>query len=156
MAAAAAAAAGVIGAAYLSSRAQKNAAKSQERSTDKALAYEKEQDQYLRSRYEKEDAREEEARRGYQMYLASQGKGPSPAPDNMNPVAVAARAAVMQPGYSAQPAQPTMRDMAPGAPAPADAPAPMAAGHADVSTMPTVADLGQWNKWEPYLQQNRA
>jgi hypothetical protein len=157
------AAGGTVAATKIQSNAANKAARLQRDATRDALDYEREQDQYVRSRYEKEDAREDEARRLYQQYLAANGKGPAPgttpaatAPTNMDPVAVAARAAVSQPGYSSRPAQPTLRDMAP---APSDGPALTPAdmeGRAPVAAMPTLADTSRWSEWEPYLRQNQA
>lgn len=161
--AAAITAAGVYAASRASSNASKRAASIQAKSTADALAYEKEQNQYVRSRYEKEDAREDEARKLYQQYLAANGRGPAPAPaaagGGAAPTGSAGPAGAM--GSMAAmglTAQPTIRDMAPGGAAPAltaaDGPVSAASG-ADVSTMPTIADSGRWNEWEPYLQQNR-
>jgi hypothetical protein len=150
---------GAVVGGVVSAKANNNATKAQMKAGSDALAYQKEQDQYLRSRYELEDQREQEARKAYQQYLAANGRGPAPqtsgTPSSMSPVAVAARAAVTQPGYSAQP---TIRDMAPGAPpSPTveSGPVPVAAQSADVSTMPTIADTSRWSEWEPYLAQNR-
>lgn len=156
---------GAIVGGVVSAKANNNATKAQMKANSDALAYQKDQDAYLRSRYELEDQREQEARRGYQAYLAANGKGPAPTatpatPENMSPVAVAARAAVSQPGYTANPAQPTIRDLAPsvreGVSVPAAPSRPVEAPMGEVSAMPTLADVSQWEKWDPYLAQSRA
>ncbi len=156
------AAGGTVAATKISSDASKRAANISAHSTDQALAYQKEQDQYVRSRYELQDQREQEARRAYQQYLADHGKGP--APTNTNSVANAARTAVMQPGYDSHAAL-TLRDLAPGAapapPPPASTvnpgPVPvMASQSADVSTQPTLADVRPWTEWNRYLNQAQA
>lgn len=141
---------GGVAAAKAQSSAAKHAADIQAHSTSDALAYQKEQDAYLRSRYEKEDAREDEARRGYQQYLASMGKGPAPARgvDVGLPGGWTGSAPLI-----GQPAQPTLSDMAPAGSQPAAKP--------DVSTMPvstkpTLADLGKWNEWDQYLNPQQA
>lgn len=155
--------AAVVGA-KMQSNSAKRAAAAQQHSNDAALDYQKEQDQYLRQRYELEDKREEEARAAYRQYLAANGRGPSPgtpaaAPENTSPVAMAARAAVMAPGYSAQP---SVRDLAPapasgGAPAPGPVdPGPSTVADVSSMPMPTIADTSRWNEWAPYLTQHQA
>lgn len=154
------AAGGTVAATKIQANAANKAARLQKQATDAALADEKEQRQYVRSQYEKEDQREQEARAGYQQYLASMGRGPAPTtsgtPTNMSPVAVAARNAVMQPGYSAHPAQSvqptTLQDLAVSPVAPAlMGPTPDHAGSmADISTGQgrTLEDLSRWNDWQ--------
>lgn len=155
---------GAIVGGVVSAKANANATKAQMKSNSDALAYQKEQDQYLRSRYELEDQREQEARTGYQQYLASQGKGPAPSSVRTPNLIQGNGLAVTKSGTVAPP---TLRDMAPAAPPsmpaagpvappPALTPSDMAAaGSADVSTMPTIADVGRWNEWDPYLNKNR-
>lgn len=157
------AAAIAAGGAYLAARsannASKHAASISAKSTADALAFEKEQNQYVRSRYEKQDAQEDEARKLYQQYLAANGKGPAPGGNG-----VAIPNLMQGHGAIAGGGTPTIRDMAPMGAAAGPAPAPAltvadgpvsAASGGDVSTMPTIADTGRWNEWDPYLRQNQ-
>jgi len=68
-------------------------------------------------------------------------------PTNMSPVAVSARNAVMQPGYSAQPQ--TLRDIASASTGGFGATPDQAGSMADASTGQggTLRDLSEWNDW---------
>ena len=154
-------AASKYGAATSGSRAAREAAAAQERSTSAALDYQKGRDTL-------DDKRKAEAWADYQRRhdaweqrnFGAKSGASAAAPTNMDPVAVAARAAVSPGGrYGPDAAgpNPTLRDMAPGAVAPpAPEPAPAMGAQANVSTMPTIADTARWEEWAPYLAQGRA
>ena len=145
------AAGGTVAAAKMQSNANRRATESQNRQTDSALAYQREQDAYARSQEERrwQDYQQRHAA-WEQRNFGSRGGGSGPV--NNSPVANAARAAVMGGGSGAIPPQQVPQSggdtIATLMGQPGQAPV------AEVGMAPdNLANLAQWSRHQNYFGQ---